>query len=880
MARTGNFGRQPRSAPSIQNTLIAIAREMQQQEDQNIMSAWQKGGSVDGVKVTDEMVLAHWRNRLKDISKDDPLADTYRNVVLQYEYAIAESKMTARYALLADPSAADDTAMSKFYLDWAKKVPQNSEFYRVLQRDAGQYIRAAKAKRDNNSRISEEKAYNARMLALEKKNELPGQSALKVITMLAQQGAVIQESPLGAETNIVNSTNIEQVGLPGTDQIMALLGNVTPEVRSFTEEGPGMGPLKTVANSQVLYTGEDGIPVTGADIAAMFKTLDPTFDGDFDLGYIRTLINAQRDGLQERIDLARETGHVSDMVQLQSQQAKVNEYGRQIAAWPVAQEYNDLHAAMQAVLTDNTLLPDAKVARIERIRTQMGELANDPRISEDTRMQTQLRAEAEGKTGVPTLAEDLTGTREGMDQQLAQQGDIKLVNDHLEMFQEQRELVEEGTHVMTQGEYVQDPLTGAVKFQPQTGGSQVGAATMADINNLPGAGKPVPVMVPNGDGGGATPMYVVPAPINATARGYAGEELTPTNLKPVGSFIRYRVNGVETTLYSATDPTTQQTMWTTDPPWDTTKVKTSFTQNGAMQVDFSDAVPQGVDLTQGANNGGIFDLGNGFIIAGARVSEDGVIIPGELQYDPQTAVNFTDAPRVHAGLGKDPYTDSFSASLAALKNTPDGASLLSQWTGDPRFTEVLQQNAHLAAGQTRQTDARGNETWVGGDPNQYANYINAANSALGWAKEGGTDASNPALRDSWWRDGTVPTPVKGGLSEKMQQQTDPEAGSLPSATVARGGADLQFSALAGAFQNNTMRFKRFGEQEPGLAIQTDLKLTVPAFDAKSLVPPTVATPTLQGSLPTMVKPQTVSTTTGYNSGSGYGGGGGQGSKAL
>src|SRR6478736_4403052 len=115
MARTGSFGRLPRSVPSLTNTLIAIAREQANTEDQNIMDAWQKGGTVDGKKVTDKMVLAHWHERLKDISPDDPLYDTYKNLIQQYEYSIAESKMTAKYALIADPSSGDNMQMYNFY---------------------------------------------------------------------------------------------------------------------------------------------------------------------------------------------------------------------------------------------------------------------------------------------------------------------------------------------------------------------------------------------------------------------------------------------------------------------------------------------------------------------------------------------------------------------------------------------------------------------------------------------------------------------------------------------------------------------------------------------------------------------------------------------
>lgn len=860
MARSGTFGRLPRAVPSIGNTLIAIARQAQQQEDENIMSAWQKGGMVNGEKVTDKIVLAHWHDRLKDISRDDPLFDTYRNVITQYEYSIAESKKTAQYALLAEPSAGDDSAMASFYLNWSKRIPKDSEFYRVLQRDAGQYIRSAKAKQKQKAQVNETKVYNARMSALEKKNELPGQTVLKVINLLAQEGAVVGETPLGAETNIVNSTNIDQVGLPGVDQMVALLASVDSASAGVGDHmrGPNVDKRLARGNGNILYTDETGKAVTGADIHDMFKKLDPGFDGRFDLKYISGLLIDQREGLGKRIDHARKTGHISDMVQLQAQQAKVNEYAREVAAYPVAQEYNDLHSKMQAVLADNSLLPDAKVAAISSIRAQMGGLANDKRIADDTRMQTQLRAEAEGKEGVPTLGEDLTGTHEGMGYGSNTPNDIKIVNAHLAQFQEQKDLLADGTHVMTQGNYAPDPLTGKVVFTAQTGGPSVGAATMEDINNLPGAGPAVPVMVPNGDGGGATPMYVVPAPIYANATAADGTALDPTNKNPVGSFIRYPVNGVMTTMYGVTDAKTKQTNWTIDPTWDTSKVKTSFDSSGAMQLDLTAAVPppDSVDLTLGVTEGGFKDIGGGFAVSGAHRDAAGNLVPGKLVYDPASATALTDPTRVHAG--KDPFTDSFSASLLSLRNTPDGTNLLKQWTGDARFKDIIDQNAHLAAGQSRGMDAKGNTIWTGGNPSIYDRNVMDMNIDIDNAKSGQTLIDNPA-RATWDKDGTF-APRKPEVVETNSLTT-----KLPADVSNSLGADSPVYGLSSAFMPNSNKFKPQNVDRPGMNIVSPTSLKLPAYTPSPSMPapmPTTATTGTNVPKPTTAAATTVPTSTG------------------
>ena len=118
MARTGRFGRSPRQANSLTSTLVAIAREYQNQRAQNIMDAWQKGGTFEGKKATDEVVLAFWRDKAAGVSKDDPLYDTYHNAQTQLDYTIHESKMTAQYA----QHKVSDGAMVSFYLNWASAV--------------------------------------------------------------------------------------------------------------------------------------------------------------------------------------------------------------------------------------------------------------------------------------------------------------------------------------------------------------------------------------------------------------------------------------------------------------------------------------------------------------------------------------------------------------------------------------------------------------------------------------------------------------------------------------------------------------------------------------------------------------------------------------
>lgn len=841
MARTGNFGRQPRSSPSITNTLISIAREQQAREDNNIMDAWQKGGLVAGEKVTDEMVLAHWKQRLVDIDEEDPLYDTYSNSVLQLEYTVAQSKMTAAYALIVEPSSGDNMKMANFFLNWAKKVPKNSEFYRVLQRDAGQYLRAAKARKVAVKRVDTEKIYRGQMSALESKNERAGQTALRVITLLAQEGTVIGENPLGQPSDIAQRSNLGTVRIEGVEQLMSLLGAVMSETNVINPAtGFVTGSKSAGANKNVLYTDENGQAVTGSSLVATFKKLDPSFNGKFDLAYVQGAIASARDGIDKRIKLARKTGHVAEASSLSLEQAKLNEFSRQVDAYPVAAEYNDLRKQMQDAVSDPTLLPDAKVSLIQSLRNEMGKLANDPRIEADTRMQTQLRGEAEGRAGVPTLGEDLSGEAVGYSDNIR---DNDVINDHLEQYMEQKDRIDSGEAVYTQGIYEKDPLSGKTRFVPKTNGPEVGAASMAEINNLPGVGQPQLVMVPNGDGGGSTPMYVVPSPIHVRMNDASGNEMPASNKNPAGSFISYMMNGKAVTLYSIQRNGTAD--WTTDPPWDASQVKVDPQRtNGVMTVTMT-ATP---DLSKiDHNKVGAVPGMPGFSVVGATQNANGTWNPGTVVFQPTETLLATDMSRNHAGT--DPNTDSFSASLAAVKDSPDGNKLLNQWTGDERFNFILDHNAHMSAGQTF-NPATG--AWDGGDPSEYARNLNTMKTDIDAAKKGNLGT---AVVDGLWRKESAdlsPDGIKPFVNRPQYDPNDPfaapkafEESRLPS-TFIQQNPTARFQALGFGYVPGTNSLaNKSGSPDDRMTLTTGLNLKLPTYTPpvipKSVTPPPAST---------------------------------------
>src|SRR5512138_1618276 len=91
-SRRGSFGLQPRVAPNITGQIVALAREYAAKRDANIMDAWRNGGTFEGKKVTDEMVLAYWKEKQEGLSKDDPNYNANANQIMQLQYGIEQSK--------------------------------------------------------------------------------------------------------------------------------------------------------------------------------------------------------------------------------------------------------------------------------------------------------------------------------------------------------------------------------------------------------------------------------------------------------------------------------------------------------------------------------------------------------------------------------------------------------------------------------------------------------------------------------------------------------------------------------------------------------------------------------------------------------------------
>lgn len=157
MARSGQFGRLPRQAPDLSGAIAALLRESQSQEDQNMVDAWKNGGEVDGEAVTDSKLLAYFKMRRDDMTPGSPSWDEWDNRITQYTFSIDESKQMVKW----DNEKVSEADMAKFYSDWLKKTPKNTEFHRHLASQMGKWRAAQRAKGRAGRGGSSAKAYAA-----------------------------------------------------------------------------------------------------------------------------------------------------------------------------------------------------------------------------------------------------------------------------------------------------------------------------------------------------------------------------------------------------------------------------------------------------------------------------------------------------------------------------------------------------------------------------------------------------------------------------------------------------------------------------------------------------------------------------------------------
>lgn len=815
MARRGAFGRLPRTAPSLSSTIIAIAREMQAQRDSNIMDAWKSGGTFEGKKATDGAVLAYWKARVGGVAKDDPLYDLYHNNVTQLEYTIAESKASTSYA----QGKMSDKAMAGFYTNWARKVPKDSEFYRVLMRDAAQFMRASKAKSQADINRLKEERYQRDQVATENQYEKAGQYVGDVLKRIAQANGLIGMSD---DASLLNFD-------PRDPEKMMRLFTILSATESSSTLAGQVGT--------VLYHDDKGNPVTAGDVVAHLRSVDPTFDGRITMDYLSKTLTSQRTGIEKRLALAEKTGHATDANNLRGWKTYITEVARETNAWPVAQTYSSYRQDFLGVWESTSATPAEKLEAWKVYQGQLMSLRDDPRIATDDATKNKLVAEATGDASSETLSESFTGLNNADNSTTSSgfKGDIAETQVDVAKFQSWSDAVNTpGSGVFwTQG--VEDS---AGNFKVKPGGPMVGAATYDQIANVSPV-TPVPVVVPQGNG--ATPMTMLVTGVNVDA--YANDPLTGQPVErstknPVCTAYDITIGGFVSRVYSFKG-SDGKTYYSTEAPWG--DGVPAHTDESGIHVDLTGMVPTKNENGQYAYaDGSAVTFGQG----GMGLSEPDRDGNQHLVIDPRALTYATDPSRVAAG--PNPTTDFFSPTLAALMSSPEGVQTLNKIKDTPAFKTQMDYDSHVAAGFSR--DAK-TGAWFGGDEGLLQKYTGVVTSAthIPEAPNGQTSFILDGYK-LWNRFSTAgtfdtsskeapsgPTSLPGRAS--LNQAIATNIDTLPS-DQARGTA---FDALAQGWQNGSNLLKSAAPGAGGLEIKTPTALKVPQVNLVDFITKAAAT---------------------------------------
>lgn len=369
-SRRGSFGLQPRVAPNVSGQIVALAREYVQKRQALIMDAWRNGGTFEGKKATDEMVLKFWEGEAKDLSKDDPNYESAQNNIMQLQYGIAQSKADVLHA----QGKLSDTAYAQFFLKWAAKVPHNSEFYRTLQKDAAQLIESSKAKSRANGERAKTEAFNT------------------FVKSMTDSKIAIGDAMTAALSKLSKDTGLSITG--NGDELLAML---TSDVKSNPD-----------SYRLLLDTIHKG---------------DPHFDGQLTEGYFSQHIKEAVAGYDLIADRAQQAGYVSAYASAAQGMASMNQWGQNLKVWPVSETYSTAMNAFNKVMADPNASQMDKTTAAAAASAQLTELTKTSGI--DAGSKSMIEADAQRLLGQdagdnPSFGASMLG-REGLGPQTAMQ---------------------------------------------------------------------------------------------------------------------------------------------------------------------------------------------------------------------------------------------------------------------------------------------------------------------------------------------------------------------------------------------------------------------------------------------------------------------------
>lgn len=306
---------------------------MQATRDSTIMDAWQNGGVFEGSKVDDEKVLAYWRKRQDGLDKKDPFYEQIKDNVMQLEYGVAQSKAD----LLHLQGKMSDGQYAKFFTDWAKKVPKDSEFWRSLQKDAAQLLEQAKARGRASAEKAKVDAFNAFVQSTTDRDIAIGNELTTAVAKLASQTGL----------------DIEGNG----DKLLAML---TENLKSHPDEYRAL--------TDALRKG------------------DPGFNGQVTHGYFASHLQQANHGFDLIADRANKGGFASAYAAATKAQADMSQWGQSLAAWPVAQAYQTASNAFHKVWDNPSASTMDKQAAAAAFSASITTMQKTPGLGPDSKL--------------------------------------------------------------------------------------------------------------------------------------------------------------------------------------------------------------------------------------------------------------------------------------------------------------------------------------------------------------------------------------------------------------------------------------------------------------------------------------------------------------
>lgn len=331
MARTPRFGRLPRTAPDLSGAIVAMMREFEAQRQQNIVDAWKSGGSFEGKKVTDGMLLKFFDDKLNGLDPADPLYDEAKNTRLQYRFAVDNSKMELRYA----EGSVSDAGMSSFYRREAGKHPPNSEIHRSLMKLAAQYkTRAAAGGRGGGGRGRSNKAERDRRIETPKGRELAFQFITDTLLDLARRQGIVNSGQ-----SMETATETTGEGFGDLQLWQGDFGQTVNLINQFaTSTDPGM----------VAYRDQ---------LTAFIRKYDPSFDGKYDLQSILALRSDAARQLNSRLVDAQQNGTKEQVKRLTKQSTLLVKAGSALGVLDPMAEAEEHRKVWSAIVMDPKSTP-------------------------------------------------------------------------------------------------------------------------------------------------------------------------------------------------------------------------------------------------------------------------------------------------------------------------------------------------------------------------------------------------------------------------------------------------------------------------------------------------------------------------------------------